>query len=293
MFWQMLSIERTKISRRTMFWVELGLMALTVLALVGLFFGVRQALNAGVTEGSNWRIEGINGAEAESMLTWPGGILMGFTAVYGVGAFLVIVLAGAVTAQEYGWRSFQLWLSRGVPRPLVLLAKFTAVCLTTLLLVIVAVSLGALLTAGFSQAFLDAIPLAEVRWGQVLLNSLLLALGLLPYAALTLLLAVASRSTVVAIGGGLAFTTLLEPILSQLAMLLGGRWAELVQYLPRALNGSLRSLTAEIAPANPFLAANTPPMGVSTETAVIGLALYTIFFVGMALVIFQRQDLGG
>jgi len=293
MFWQMLSIEQTKISRRTMFWVELGLMALTVLALAGLFFGVRQALNAGVTEGSNWQIEGITGPEAESMLTWPGGLLVGFTAVYGIGTFLVIVLAGAGTAQEYGWRSFQLWLSRGVPRPLLMLAKFTAVCLTTLLLVIVAVSLGALLTAGFSQAFLDAIPFAEVVWGQVLLNGLLLTLGLLPYAALTLLLAVASRSTVVAIGGGLAFTTLLEPVLSQLAMLLGGRWAELVQYSPRALNGNLRSLTAEIAPSNPFISANASAAGIATETAVISLVLYTALFVSLALVIFQRQDLGG
>jgi ABC-type transport system involved in multi-copper enzyme maturation permease subunit len=118
-----------------------------------------------------------------------------------------------------------------------------------------------------------------VDWGQVALNILRTAYTLLPYAAFAFLLAIASRSTVVAIGVSLAYTLLVEDVLMQLLGLVGGTWATIGQYLPAGLGNSLASINqAE---------------GVSMETAVIGIALYTLLFVGLAVLAFQRQDLTG
>jgi ABC-type transport system involved in multi-copper enzyme maturation permease subunit len=72
---------------------------------------------------------------------------------------------------------------------------------------------------------------------------------------------------------------LVEDVLLQLLGLAGGTWAKIGQYLPAGLGNSLAS-TNQID-------------GVSMATAVIGIALYTVLFVGLAVLAFRRQDLTG
>jgi ABC-type transport system involved in multi-copper enzyme maturation permease subunit len=114
---------------------------------------------------------------------------------------------------------------------------------------------------------------------------------LLPYAALTFFLAIASRSTVVAIGGGLAYAMLIEGVLVQLLACVGGTWAKVSQYLPAGLSNSLAALNRVSEGASSGLV--TQMDGLSSGTAVLGIALYTILFVGLALLAFRRQDLSG
>ena len=146
-------------------------------------------------------------------------------------------------------------------------------------------------TAVFTQNLQGSLPFAEVDWWQAALSILRTAYTLLPYAALTFLLAVASRSTVVAVGGGLAYTLLIEGVLMQLLGLVGGTWAKIGQYLPAGLSNSLASLNRVSRQTNSGLV--TQADGLSMETAVIGIALYTLLFVGLAVLAFRRQDLSG
>ncbi|MCB9007265.1 MAG: hypothetical protein H6656_07880 [Ardenticatenaceae bacterium] len=58
------------------------------------------------------------------------------------------------------------------------------------------------------------------------------AFTLLPYAALTFFLAVVSRSTVVAIGGGLAYAMLIEGCWFSFFAFVGGTWLKLGNICP-------------------------------------------------------------
>ncbi|MCL4263188.1 MAG: ABC transporter permease subunit [Anaerolineae bacterium] len=293
MFNQMIRIEQQKLTRRAMFWVELGLMAAVILMVILFTFFVKQMLDSGVSESGAFRVEGMDGAQAQALLTWPMSFLQILSVAGSWGSFLLIVLSGALTAQEYGWRSFQLWLSRGVPRWSVMVAKFTAVTLAAVLLVGTAVLLGGLLTGILSAVYLPEIPFTAVNWGYLALSVLAVTYSLLPYAALAMLLAVASRSTALTIGGGLAFVTLVEPLAMQLLPMLGDGGAALVRYFPAAVaqvanNHFITQIVNDTASAS---ATTTGPM--MPIAAVLLLGVYTVAALGTAVALFQRQELGG
>jgi ABC-type transport system involved in multi-copper enzyme maturation permease subunit len=289
MFWQMINVEQSKITRRTMLWVELALLAIGIVVLHLALYG---AIQAGESSSEGMPEELVE--QMEQSLVWPAGLgsALDFAAGPNLGGIMIIVLVGAVVAQEYTWRTLQLWLSQGVPRPLFLAAKFIALLLPVLMIVLVALLFGGLVTALLSQLITGSIAFAEVEWGRVLINTLGTAYTLLPYAGLAFFLAVLSRSTIVAIGGGLAYNLLLEGIAVELLGFVGGVWAEIGQYLPAGLGRGLLAtnsgLTVEIggqvAPAVPLL----DPL-----PAAIGIALYTLVFLGLSILIFRRQDLGG
>ncbi len=283
MFWNMLVIEQQKLFKRTLVWVELGLMGLGVAALNLLFFAITRLESSGAMAG-----------QVEETLVWPAGLLqsVGLAAGPGLGGILIVVLVGAVTAQEYTWRALQLWLSRGVPRSTFLAAKFLALLLPILLLVLTPLLVGGLVTAVFSQILLGEIPFNAVAWGDLALTTLATAFSLLPYAGLAFLLAVATRSTIATVGGGLAYVLLLEGITVQLLTFAGGAWAEIGRYLPAGLaQGMLQigvNATVEVggqaAPSIQYL---------EPGVAAIGVALYSLAFIGLSIALFRRQDLGG
>lgn len=282
MFWQVVNAEQSKIFKRRILWIELGLLALAMTILYVVAYTV-------VSGGSSGQVppEAIEGS-----LTWPDGLkgALSFAAGPNLGGILMIVLVGAVVAQEYTWGTLQLWLSRGIPRPLFLSAKFLALLLPAFLIVLVALSVGGVLSAVFSLYFLGGLPFSQVAWGELGWNVLVFTYSLLPYAALTFFLAVASRSAVVSIGGGLTYALLLEGIVLQLIGTLGGVWGEIGRYVPGGLARGMLALDSGI---------NVQVGGESVEriqfleptTAAIGIALYILIFVGASLLIFRRQDL--
>jgi ABC-type transport system involved in multi-copper enzyme maturation permease subunit len=289
MFWQMITIEQSKITRRAILWIELALLAFAV---VMLHVALYAAIQAGELSG-----EGMPPALIEQMeqsLVWPAGLAgaLDFAAGPNFGGLLIIVLVGAVMAQEYTWRTVQLWLSQGVSRPLFLAAKFVALLLPILLMVLVPLLFGGLITGVLTQQLTGSIPFGEVEWGRVLTNALAVAYTLLPYAGLAFFLAVLSRSTIVAIGGGLAYAMLLEGIVVELFGLMGGVLGQIGQYLPaglaRGLLATSGGLTIELEGAMAPAAQYLDPL-----PAAMGIALYTALFLGLSILIFRRQDLGG
>jgi ABC-2 type transport system permease protein len=90
-----------------------------------------------------------------------------------------------------------------------------------------------------------------------------------------------------AVGGGLAFLAVVESALSNILPLLGQNFARIAQYLPSGLSNTLNSQNYALAKiAVPHSALQPSPL-----VAIIGIALYTLVFCGIALWVFQRQDL--
>jgi ABC-type transport system involved in multi-copper enzyme maturation permease subunit len=290
----MTAVEQSKIFKRTILWAELGLLALAVIVMNVVIYAALQMVGADDLPGreNNIRVDG--SAALDQFLTWPGALLNALRLASGnnVGGMLVIILAGAITGQEYTWRTLSLWLSRGISRPVVLGAKFVALLTPLLLITLTPLLVGGAMTAVFSQQLTGAVAYDQVNWGQLGLGVLRTAFTLLPYASLAILLAVASRSTIVVIGAGLAYSLVIEGIAIQLLSLMGGTWAKVGQYLPAGLTNSLMGTNAGMVTVtvdDVGAVANHLDPG----TAALGIALYTLAFMGLSLLIFRRQDLGG
>jgi ABC-type transport system involved in multi-copper enzyme maturation permease subunit len=279
----MFVVENQKLFKRAIVWVELAVVAVAVLAVNLMLFAITRVDTGDPMMGA-----------LQETLVWPGALTQtaGLASGASLGGILIIILTGAAMAQEYTWRTLQLWLSRGVPRSLFLTAKFAALLTPALLLVVVPLVLGGMITAVFSQIILGEIPFAAVEWGNVLWLTLATAYSLLPYAGLAFFLAVATRSTMITIGGGLAYTLLIEGMAVQIMALAGGNLAAIGKYVPAGLVQSMLGLGAE---ANLELEAQ---MGLTVQylepgAAAVGIALYTVAFVALSIFIFRRQDLGG
>ncbi len=282
MFWKVLSAEQVKLFKRNILWIEMGLLALAVAALYLTGFAILMAGSSGE----------LPPEVIENGLTWPAGLTgaLSFAAGPNLGGILMIVLVGAVVAQEYTWGTLQLWLSRGIPRPLFMGVKFASLLLPAALSVLTALFTGGLISGAFSLHFLGTIPFSQVEWGQLGWSILVYTYSLLPYAALTFFLAVASRSTVVSIGGGLAYALLLEGIGLQLIGALGGIWGEIGRYMPGGLARGMLSLNSGITVEVGGEAVERIQF-LNPAAAAVGIALYILIFVTGAILVFRRQDL--
>jgi ABC-type transport system involved in multi-copper enzyme maturation permease subunit len=294
MFWNLLLVEQTKIFRRLVLWVEVTILALLVGLIYLMLFSVLQLpmTPEAQTQFTPEMLEQLKG-----MVTWPLGLIgaLSFAAASGLGGLLTVVLVGALTAQEYSWRTLPLWLSQGISRPALLAAKFLALLLPILLLALASLAIAGPLTAYFTIVFRGQLDPSVVDLGQLALAILRTAYTLLPYAALTFLLAVATRSTVASIAAGVGYALVIELLLPSLFQLLGGWVAQIWQYLPGGLAAGL--LQANAAAGRVTLSVGTSSSSTAAMArldpwpAALGIALYTLVFVVAAVIVFRRQDL--
>lgn len=285
MFIRTLSIEQTKLMRRPLPWVLLAVLAATTVLMTGVNYLVLNNNFAG-----NMGPEVM--AEMERQVTWPDSLFsaIGIAGGAALGGFLTVILSGTTMAQEYTWRTLQQWLGRGVPRPVFLAAKFAALLLPILFMVFVPLLVGGGLTALFTISLEGSLGAGDVAWSSLALRALATAYSLLPYAALTLLLAVATRSTVAAVGIGIAYALIVEGLLLQVAAMFSTALARLSLYLPAGLAQSLlqsQRLMQVSVDGQPVAG----PELLSTGVAVTGIAVYTVLFLALAIVLFRRQDL--
>lgn len=287
MFWQLFVIENRKLIKRPMLWIELGALAVIVTMLFCLLYvAIRQSATQQTPETM---------AAIKASLSWPQGLqqALGMVAGNGLGGLLVIILVGAVTAQEYTWRTLHLMVSRGVPRTTLLSAKFAATLMPALLIVLVALFSGGLVTGLLSLNLNGSLHADQVHWGQLLLAVLRNTYTLLPYAGLAFMLAIASHSVAATIGIALAYALLIEGILVSLVLQFGGAVSKVLVYLPSSLaTGLLRlnqvSLSIGINTDNSMM----PKMPwLEPVPAAIGIAVWALIFFAVALLIFRRQDL--
>jgi ABC-type transport system involved in multi-copper enzyme maturation permease subunit len=288
MFLHILSVENTKVMKRRMLWIELAILAALIIFLYTIIYATMQTSNE-MAEGSEAR------QAVREIITWPGALLnaLDFGGGNSLGGLLIVVLIGAATAQEYTWRTMHLWLSRGLPRPMLLGAKFVALLAPILLFVITPLLIGGGLTAFFTLQIEKSLPVDQINWWHMAVSVVRTAYTILPYAAMTFMLAIVTRSTAAAIGIGLAYTLLVESIAATVFPLLGGVFEKIVVYLPGELAGGLLKLN-QASLAGDFVSngGNTSMVKLLDPVpAAIGLALWTILFLAVAVWSFRRQDL--
>lgn len=283
MLWNMLAIENIKNFRRSLLWVELILLALVEIAIFIFLYTIIHNAPSGVTISAEER------AQIPQLVSWPGSLQFALSSVSGtnLGVLLMIVFVGAVTAQEYTWHTYRLWLSRGVPRPLLLATKFIATLLPMLVIILVALLSGGFISALFSIQINGSLQLNQLNLWQLVLSVLRTVYTMLPYAALTFLLAIITRSTAAAIGGGVAFALLIDSILVQVLTVAGDSLGEIGKYLPAMLSSSLLSLNRVTTGISSGAQADiTAPI-----PAAAGIAIWTLSLVTVATLVFRHQDI--
>ena len=202
-----------------------------------------------------------------------------------IGAAIMIILGGLSTASEFGWLTVQTILIQKPGRAAVLLGKLANLAVITLL-----VSVVALGSAALTSYLLVTIDGSSSSWppASVLLKGFgALWLELAVWTAFGMFLGIAFRSTAAAIGGGLTYLFVLEALIGQLLRETAGI-KEILRFLPgvnaSAVNASFR-LT--------FRSPNAGTQLVDATRGWISLMIYLVLFTILAILIFQRRDVGG
>jgi ABC-type transport system involved in multi-copper enzyme maturation permease subunit len=212
-------------------------------------------------------------------------LLAGLTFYSWVCGFVYAVAASVIMAYDYP--DLRLWLTRGLPRPALLLARLTVILLVCGL----SICLSIFATIGFA-ALLRGLLFGKMDASQLNLDAVLpvilnLFWSSLPYLAFTVFLAVVSRSATFAAGAMIVYSTVLEKLLLSAS----DRYPILTRYLPGQL--------AIILQANNFSLDRTAVKPVLDATwftvPQASLAIGILFFVlcGLSILVFSRQDLGG
>jgi ABC-type transport system involved in multi-copper enzyme maturation permease subunit len=268
-FLRLLSIETRKTFKHPALWIGIGalvfLLALMILAGHAQVASSYQPASGGL---------GKDMQDALSYFSW-------------VGVLIYAVTASVIAAFDYPDRSIQLWLTRGVPRAYLLLARLITILFFGLLMVTLAFT-AILVLASFSRlvffGVVDAVDLNAAALPSAILR---VFWGALPYLALTMLLAIVSRSPLFAAGGTIIYGTLLESLLARL----NDTFPVIVRYLPAQLAQDLKIHNQglfRLAPSLPLDASLMP------ETqAILAIGIIFMGLGAISLAIFSRQDLGG
>jgi ABC-type transport system involved in multi-copper enzyme maturation permease subunit len=271
MFSNVFVSEQKVVLKRKLFWISIGaLAALMVLIIVGAY----------VTYQSNSADMELN--ETIGALLWPDAPVAILGIAGQVGTLLVVILAGAMIAQAYSWRTLHLWLSHGTSRPVLLGAKFAALILPVVITVLVTLLVGGVVSGAITQQERGTLGLDQIDAAQLVLALFRTAYTLLPYAALAVLIAVVSRSAAGTIGAVVGYNLLIEGLMP----------ISVLKYLPGGLATSVNGLNQAIvntAATNAEAAAQL----LAPAQAAAGLAVYTLAFLALAVWAFRRQDLTG
>lgn len=202
-----------------------------------------------------------------------------------IGAAIMIILGGLNTASEYSWTTVQTILIQKPGRLAVLLGKFLALTLASLL-----ISIAVLGIAALTSYILASVDGANSAWpaADVLLRGFgALWLQLLVWTMFGMFLGLAFRSTAAAIGGGLTYLFVIESLVGGLFRNTTGL-KEVLKFLP-GLNAGGINATFPFTFRNPNAATTVL---VSATRGTITLVIYLLLFMILAALIFRRRDVG-
>lgn len=213
---------------------------------------------------------------------------LGLSFVYQIGAVLVVILAASLIATEFSWGTVRTVLPRASGRSSFLTAKLVTLAVFLVLVVLLgylaAVAASALVTAlaglggGLGGGFVSRTLPSIARTAYVML----------PYAALSFLLALWVRSTAAGVGVGLA-VLFLEGLITQLLSSAGGPLRRIPQAL---LNANVQAVLRPNAEGlqGAFGNANGRDLPNIWQAAAV-LAAYTAAFIALAYWRFHTRDI--
>jgi ABC-type transport system involved in multi-copper enzyme maturation permease subunit len=280
MFFNVLRMECDKVFKRKLPWIGLLVTVAGFLFYFAIFF-----------YGSR-RTSPLHG----DIFVWPLGTISGFTIVvsglpiFSIGMLLASIVCGAAMAQEYSWHSLQLWLSVGVPRPVLFAAKFV-VCLLVILLITLVTGLTGVVTSIITalqlHRGLNTTTLDGFQW---FLSWLRTSYAILPYSTMAFMLAIITRSPIVSISITLLCAAIVEMmffVIAPLFPVLANVWHLMPWSLALALTLQNLDTNPTVSPAALFsVHPSYGPLG-----GAIGITIYTLVFLGIAFWVFCRQNL--
>jgi ABC-2 type transport system permease protein len=279
MFANMFQIELKKFLKNKLFWIELFVFTLlTMLVFCGLFV---------VTNREDISLE--EAQAVSQIIFFPESVIDALNMGSTLGAYLVIVLTGVSIAKEYHWGTYALYFCRGISRKNLLAAKFSVLLVASIIVILYSVLLSSLISIVFTITQSGTIDVSQLILGEVFFGILRTSLTILPYLALTFWLSITTRSIAGGIGISTAFNLIIEPIGMQLANFIGGSVEKISHFLPAAMNQALLQLNNQII--NAQSAVQTELNNVDITSAIIGLSIYTLVFIGFAWLSFEKQDI--
>lgn len=248
----MLKNENMKIYRRPRTWIMLGIL----IAFTGFMAFVMSSYGGGMI---------MDGATALDLMLMMASSFISFVAIFSV------IVAGDIVSSEFGWGTIKLLMIRPINRSKVLLAKYIAVILYTILLLIVlflASLLFGILFFGWGEShitFTDI--LIEYAYG---VPELIIAF------TIAFMISAVFRSGALAIGLSIFLMTVGGDLIS--ALLSDYAWAKYILYMNT-------DLTQYRMPRGPFIEGMT--MGFSITM----LVLYYVLFMGLSWFFFNKRDI--
>jgi hypothetical protein len=268
MFLPLLSIESTRLFRRTLLWLTLlACAAFTWLSLQNFYTLNRVQLFDGSLKMPGIAFDLANSLDQLLLIELP---------------FLVI-LAAVMIGNDYSQRTYQHWLTKS-GRTSSLSAKFGLLALVIFLLQFAAIIVGGG-TGWYYKTFIYRTDLLlNVDWMATLLAAFYMTLATLPYAAFTLLITILTRSTIAGAILGLGYTQFIEFLLT--GLFYGASWSK---WMMRNLHLSATFLLNSIG----HKTVEIPAALLDPRSALVTATLYTLIFLSLALWLYRRQDLGG
>ena len=272
MFLQLLTIEVRKLIKHPALRVELVILGL----IFAIYFTVRFAI---IAEAVNNGLVDTRGVEFD--------LKIGFAMFRMFNVLFYAATTAIIITFDYPDRSVQMWLVRGVPRTLLLLARlliilvlaFLLVAFTALLILALAMLTRTIFLGGFSTQNFD--------WMQLLPAILRIYAASVPYLVMTVLFGVISRSPVFAAGGTLVYASVFEKLLDGWS----DNYPALIQFIPSRLAQVLQfNIYALDKTARPMLLGG---VYLKEPQVFITIGFLLLTFSTLSLVIFSRQDLGG
>jgi hypothetical protein len=195
----------------------------------------------------------------------------------------LIMIAGSRIGSDYSQRTNCHWLMRA-SRSSSLLSKFSLLVLITIAIQIITLVMG--WAVGFYfKSFVYHVPnVMNINWLAIVAAPLYMTLVVLPYMALTLVVAVLLRSTFWSIVITLVYTQILEFLFAGLFH--GSAWT---RWLFTNVHFSASFLLNSIGDR----AAQVPTNILSPGPALLTAAAYTFSFILFAIWLYRRQDLAG
>ncbi len=267
MLLKLLSIEWTRLSRRPLLWITLLICCLYIGLSLANFYKTN-------------RIELLNGS-----LKMPG---VSFDLANSLDQLLIaipfqIIIAGNMMGNDYSQRTNQHWLMRA-PRHSSLLAKFILLILLTIVIQVLTLIAGWAVGFYYKTYVYQVSDMLNVNWMATLAAPFYMTVVNLPYIALTLIFAVALRSTFVSIVLGLGYTQILEFLLA--GIFHGASWTK---WLFTNLHFSASFLLNNIGNR----VAEIPALILAPVPALVTSIVYTLILFLLAIWFYRRQDVGG
>ena len=275
----MIKVELTKLRKRRMTWILLGVMvAFYLLSFFGMYAVVQNPPN---------RMDPEATASLQSFLTLPKAANMIFSTAQSIGALLLVILVASAVGNEYGWGTIRQVLTRKGVRYQYILAKVAAYIIYAIIGVVIAVIIGflfSMITTSLIDGGIDWSFMTASFVGDMFKNYGWTLYAIIPYILLAVTFAVLGRSAMVGVGASLGYW-FIEQIAVGIFSGAGGNWAKIPHYL---IGPNSESLLPGVAMSGPFAPSGDAP---STLWAVMAVLIYSVALLGISLWLFKKRDI--